>query len=313
MKNIILFSPILLLLLISNNNSFGICKTALKGKKAAVHLLQCNYIILKNADKNMDFIDGKDSQSSVFPKYISEINSGMIYFTESKNTNSATVSQQYFFTKYDSTTGTWEKPIDIEMEYSKFIEVNKLMNFQEIFITIDNDIYSVDLSALKFLPKKLNINTEYDETSPVLSPDGNTLYFVSNRPCGFGGKDIWASERSTSGNWLQPYNLGQTINTKDDEESPFLMSDGATFYFSSKGHNSIGGYDVFISTISEDGLWSVPENMGSPVNSVADDYYYITDSYGEMAYYSSGKLNEGRQNIFVIKYNGTNKKEIKTL
>ena len=137
------------------------------------------------------------------------------------------------------------------------------MNFQEIFVTIDDDIYSVDLRKSTFSPHKLNINTKYIECSPSLSPDGNTLYFVSDRPGGFGGKDIWSSERLSNGNWSEPVNLGSKVNTAEDEESPFMMADGATLYFSSKGHNGMGGYDIFSTTQNDDGLWSKPENLGS--------------------------------------------------
>ena len=176
------------------------------------------------------------------------------------------------------------------------------MNLKEIFITIDNDIYSVDLRGISFDPQKLNINTKYIETSPCLSPDGNTLYFASNRPGGLGGKDIWASERLSNGNWSEPVNLGSKINSKEDEESPFLMADGATLYFSSKGHNSYGGYDVFTTTQNDEGLWSAPENLESPVNTTSDDYYFITDSYGANAYYSSDKAQKGNQYIYNVTF-----------
>ena len=241
-----------------------------------------------------------------YPLCISEINSGLIYFTEIKKGNLAT-NREYFFSKYDSTISSWEKPINIEKAYSKFCEVNKWMNFDEIFITIDNDIYRVDLKSKTFSPQELNINTKYIETSPMLSADGSTLYFVSDRKGGYGGKDIWASERLSNNRWSEPYNLGKEINTVDNEESPFLMSDGVTLYFSSKGHNSYGGYDIFVSTQNDEGVWSTPENIGTPVNSTSDDYYYITDFYGNMAYYSSDKLDKDKQDIFFVKYNPLNK------
>jgi hypothetical protein len=251
--------------------------------------------------------------SCEYPLYVSEINSGLIYCTEVKNENNVIVSQEFFFSQFDSTTSLWEKPINIENEYSKFSEVNKTMNFQEIFITIDNDIYRVDLKSNTYSPQKLNINTKNIESSPVLSSDGSTLYFISDRPGGYGGKDIWASERSSNGTWIEPYNLGSNINTSEDEESPYLMSDGVTLYFSSKGHNSYGGYDIFVTTQNDEGLWADPEKLGAPVNSTSDDYYYITDSYGNMAYYSSDKMGTGNQDIYIVRYNSLNKMDFKTL
>jgi ribosomal protein L24E len=248
-----------------------------------------------------------------YPLYVSEINSGLIYCAEVKNGNNVTISQEFFFSQYDSITALWDKPINIEKEYPKFCEVNKTMNFQEIFIAINNDIYRVDLKSNTFSPQKLNINTKNIESSPVLSSDGSTLYFISDRKGGYGGSDIWASERSSNGNWIEPYNLGKYINSSLDEESPYLMSDGATLYFSSKGHNSYGGYDIFFTTQNAEGLWSAAEKLGPPVNSTSDDYYYITDSYGNIAYYSSDKMGEGNQDIYIVKYNSLNRIEFKTL
>ena len=105
------------------------------------------------------------------------------------------MKRDFLFSKYDSIKSTWSKPINLETDYSIFQEINKNMNFMEIFITIDDDIYSVNLRKNSFSPQKLNINTKYVECSPCLSPDGTTLYFVSDRPGGSGGKDIWSSSK----------------------------------------------------------------------------------------------------------------------
>jgi Tol biopolymer transport system component len=172
----------------------------------------------------------------------------------------------------------------------------------EIFITIDDDIYSVNLRKSTFSPQKLNINTKYVECSPCLSPDGTTLYFVSDRPGGSGGKDIWSSERLSNGNWSEPVNLGKKVNTTADEESPYMMADNATLYFSSKGLTSIGGYDIFVSTRNDDGFWSMPESLGAPINTTADDFFYITDTYGKRAFYSSDKTKQGNQDIYFVSF-----------
>ena len=243
-----------------------------------------------------------NSQSSSFPIYVSEINHGLFYYTDHRNSNNELTSRDFLFSKFDNSTSTWSKPINLEKDYAAFQVINKYMNFQEIFVTIDDDIYSVDLKKSTFSPHKLNINTKYVECSPSLSPDGNTLYFVSDRPGGFGGKDIWSSERLSNGNWSEPVNLGSKVNTAEDEESPFMMADGATLYFSSKGHNGIGGFDIFSTTQNDDGLWSKPENLGSPVNTTGDDFYYITDTYGKCAFYSSDKTKQGKENIYCVNY-----------
>jgi hypothetical protein len=239
-------------------------------------------------------------QSSTFPLYLSEINFGLIYYADNKNSNNVLISRDFLFSKFDSTTSTWSSPINLAKDYSIFQEINKNMNFMEIFITIDDDIYSVDLKKSTFSPQKLNINTKYLESSPCLSPDGNTLYFVSDRPGGMGGKDIWSSERLSKGNWSEPVNLGNKVNTAADEESPFMMADGATLNFSSKGHNGMGGFDIFSTTQNDDGFWSNPENLGAPVNTPSDDFFYITDTYGKRAFYSSDKAQQGIQDIYFV-------------
>jgi outer membrane protein OmpA-like peptidoglycan-associated protein/tetratricopeptide (TPR) repeat protein len=140
-------------------------------------------------------------------------------------------------------------------------------------------------------PGKLSseINSKSWETHACLTADGNTLYFTSNREGGFGGRDIYSCEKLASGKWSQPVNLGPKINTEYDEESPFILRDGATMYFSSKGHESMGGFDVFTSTLSEDGYWSAPENIGYPINTTDDDVFYVPTQDEMHAYYSSAK------------------------
>jgi hypothetical protein len=240
--------------------------------------------------------------SSEYPLYISDINSGLIYYVDYKNSNNVAVTREFYFSKLDSVSGEWTTPINIAKEYSKFREENRIMNYDVIFISMDDNIYSVNFADTAFILQSLNINTKNIECSPSLSPDGNTLYFVSDRSGGYGGKDIWASERLSNGKWSTPYNLGKDVNTAKDEESPFIMSDGATLYFSSKGTYSFGGYDIFTTTQNDDGLWSEPENPGAPLNSTSDDYFFITNSDGVSAYYSSDKMEKGNQNIYKVIY-----------
>jgi hypothetical protein len=308
MKNLTVYSSFLVIFLMCHNAS-GINSTnSSVCKKALTHISQPLLNTARMVEVQKLGLEINNLKSCEYPLCVSEINSGLIYFTELKKGNN--INREYFFSKYDSTTLTWETPINIEKEYSKFCEINKIMNFDEIFITINYDIYRVDLKSSTFSPQKLNINTKYIETSPMLSADGSTLYFVSDRPGGYGGKDIWSSERLSNNRWSEPINLGKTINTSDNEESPFLMSDGATLYFSSKGHNSYGGYDIFTSTQNDEGSWSTPENLGTAVNSTSDDYYYITDSYGNMAYYSTDKIDKDKQDIFIVKYEPLNNNKI---
>lgn len=140
-------------------------------------------------------------------------------------------------------------------------------------------------------PKSLgkHINSKYRETSGCLSPDGNTLYFTSDRPGGLGGLDIYMSVKTKKGKWGKPVNMGPKVNTAHDEEAPFMHADGKTLYFSSEGHSSIGGFDIFKVEVN-DKTMSDPENLGFPINSQANDMYFVSnDKSHRVAYFSSDR------------------------
>jgi outer membrane protein OmpA-like peptidoglycan-associated protein/tetratricopeptide (TPR) repeat protein len=134
-----------------------------------------------------------------------------------------------------------------------------------------------------------NVNSEFWESTPSLSPDKKDLYFSSNRNGGFGGKDIWVSHRNDNGSWGAPENLGAKINTPGDESTPFIHADNETLYFNSSG---LPGYsdkpDLFVTRKSADG-WLLPENLGYPVNTIGDEGSLIVSADGKTAYYSSDK------------------------
>lgn len=131
------------------------------------------------------------------------------------------------------------------------------------------------------------VNSEYWESQPAISPDGNTLYFVSNRPGGFGGYDIWKSMLDMDGNWSQPVNLGPEINTPYDEHTPFIHADGKTLYFSSDGWPGFGNKDIFMSRMDDSGKWSTPLNLGFPINTFNEETGLIVSPDGKDAYFSS--------------------------
>ena len=136
-----------------------------------------------------------------------------------------------------------------------------------------------------------NINSTYWDSQPTVSYDGNTLIFSSNRPGGFGGTDLYLSERNPkTKEWGSPKNLGPDINTDKNELTPFLHSDSQTLYFSSKGHNNFGGYDVFYVRGKLDGSWEKPVNIGSPINSGADEVSFFVSLDGKKGYFSSNNL-----------------------
>lgn len=172
------------------------------------------------------------------------------------------------------------------------------------------DIYESKLNGDKWTkPKKLpkTINTQEHESSATFSPDGRTLYFVSDREGGYGGSDIWVSKKNKKGAWGDAVNLGATINTKENEEGVFMQPNGKTLYFSSKGHKTMGGYDIFKSTY-ENGLWSMPENIGYPINTADDDVFFSISASGVHGYYSSIKTEGmGGQDLYLITFLGAEK------
>ena len=180
---------------------------------------------------------------------------------------------------------------------------------QELYIYSDDDgdgnIYVCTLSGdVWSAPKKLNsnINTSAFEPSACVSPDGNDLYFISDRKGGFGGKDIYRSSRKSNGDWGPAVNLGKTVNTPYDEDGPFMHADNTSLYFSSTGHSSMGGYDIFLTTLN-DTSWSEPKNIGYPINTVDDDIYFVRSPNGRHAYYSSIKQNGvGEKDIYMVEY-----------
>ncbi len=157
-------------------------------------------------------------------------------------------------------------------------------------------------------PERLNknINTDGHESSSSYTPDGNTIYFVSDKEGGLGGRDIYTSTKTLKGKWGEAINLGPVINTTEDEEGIFVHPDGKTIYFSSKGHQSMGGYDVFKS-IFNDSLksWSKPENIGYPINTTDEDVFFSVSASGKHAYYSSVRADGfGEKDIYRVTFFG---------
>lgn len=153
-------------------------------------------------------------------------------------------------------------------------------------------------------PKELPepINSKFQETSACYSFDGNTIYFVSDRPGGNGGKDIYKSTKDAKGVWGIAENLGSVINTKDDEDAIFLHPDGKTLYFSSQGHGSMGGFDVFKSTY-EKGKWSTSQNLGYPINTSDDDVCFVLTASGDYGYYTSIKPEgKGKRDVYKVTF-----------
>ena len=165
-------------------------------------------------------------------------------------------------------------------------------------------------------PEKLQgkINTEYWEGSITITADGRTAYFSSERPGGKGGRDIYSAKLQADGSWGNIQNMGDAINTRFDDDAPFIHPSGEFLVFSSEGHNSIGGYDIFRTELVNDSLWGTPVNLGFPLNTPRHDKFYVLTANGKYGYYSSGKLGgEGQLDIYRVEPGITGKKIVLVL
>jgi outer membrane protein OmpA-like peptidoglycan-associated protein len=163
-------------------------------------------------------------------------------------------------------------------------------------------------------PKRLSgkINSKSRETSLCFSSDERTMYFVSsNKKTTLGGLDIFVCKKDYNGKWGDPANIGSMINTASDEVAVSLSANDSTLFFSSNGHNTMGGYDIFRTQLSETGLWSKPENIGYPINTPDDDVFFVLASDGKTAFYSTIRESGiGGKDIYRIIYLGAEKEMI---
>ena len=132
-------------------------------------------------------------------------------------------------------------------------------------------------------------NSEKWESQAAISCDGRTLYFSSIREGGLGGADIWYSKKMLDGNWSPPMNMGPSINTPQDEESPFISNDGRTLFFTSTGHLSLGDQDIFMSFLNEKGVWELPTNLGPEINSPFTERCFFLSADGRTGYFASNR------------------------
>ncbi|MDB5262314.1 MAG: hypothetical protein JWQ14_1595, partial [Adhaeribacter sp.] len=220
--------------------------------------------------------------------------------------------EDVFDTRRPSPTAEWEKPKPVANINSQFHDAaiqlfdndTKLLLYRDqnngdfFFSTLENGTWST--------PKSLgnNINTRDYEGDAYITPDGKFMYYSTSHYAENGDKDIYVSERDANGDWGKPKSMGTLINSADDDDSPYLTRDGKTMYFTSRGHNSMGGYDVFVTKFdSVSRRWSRPENMGYPINTPDDDAYYRLSPDGSYAYLSSYRMGGyGEKDIWTINY-----------
>jgi len=214
--------------------------------------------------------------------------------------------------------GKWQPPVDITGQLNAGEDCSSCSlnsDGTKLFLyktdNFDGNIYSSDYVNGAWTPiVKLNknINTKYYESHAAISADGKKLYFTSNREGGIGGLDIFVSELNASGDWGIPVNLGTKINTPYNEDNPFITADESLLFFSSEGHNSMGGYDIYKSSKIISG-WDTPKNLGFPVNTTDDNKFLQPYNDGMNAFYSM-KTDYKKRDIFYIGLEGPDVNQI---
>ena len=191
--------------------------------------------------------------------------------------------------------GEWQDPVEINSQLKCGDDCSSCsLNFDGTMLYLyktdnfDGNIYSSEYVNGSWTPvRKLNrnINTKFYESHASVSPDGKKLYFTSNRDGGSGGLDIYLSELDATGDWGVPVNLGTSVNTIYNEDTPFVTINDSLLYFSSEGHSGMGGYDIYRSR-GNGAVWSMPENLGFPVNSTDDDRFFLPFNNDQNGFYS---------------------------
>ena len=190
---------------------------------------------------------------------------------------------------------SWATPADITFEAGMGTDCHTTSlnsDGTELYL-FKNDNYDGNIYVTRFVNGQWskverlnkNVNTRFYESHAAISSDGKKLYFTSNREGGLGELDLWVSERDETGDWGIPSNLGNVVNTPYNEETPFISGDGNTLTFSSEGHGSMGGYDIFLSKLSS-GQWTSPVNIGYPLSTTDDNIAFQPFSNGDYGFYA---------------------------
>jgi tetratricopeptide (TPR) repeat protein len=214
-----------------------------------------------------------------------------------------------FYSKMDE-NGKWSAPINIIPNLgvdNKCYPTSISYDGKEIYF-YRNDDFGGDIYVSNFannawspiVKLNKNINTKYWESHAFITNDGKSLYFTSNRVGGYGGLDIYKSDRDAKGEWGVAVNLGNTINTPYNEDTPFLSPEGV-LYFSSQGHVTIGGFDIFYSKLIG-GNWSKPQNIGYPINTTEDDLFFFPLSNNKALMSLIRPEGKGQHDIYKLEY-----------
>ena len=272
---------------------------------------------------NVQITNMGDSINSEYPDYSPVLSSDertMIYTTRRPtSTGGEKTPDGTFFedivVSYKDDKGKWTKPVALSSNVNTNgheASVNLSPDGQTLIVFRDDggngNIYFSTWDGKTWTSLQefgSDINTKAWESHACISNDGNIIYFVSDRPGGFGGRDIYRCVKLPNGKWSKALNVGPVINTEYDEDGAFMHPDGKTFFFSSKGHKTMGGFDLMFSILDEDGKFTEPFNLWHPINTPDDDVFYSTSPDGKRAYYSSAKEGGmGEKDIYMISIPG---------
>ncbi len=257
--------------------------------------------------------------NSAFDDYAAVTDAGetMLIFTSRRGGGTGNLKsddEEYFEDIYMSekdSKGKWGEPDNMGATInteSHDASISLSADGQQLFIYRDDfgdgNIYLSKMTDGNWSEAELlgsDINSSAWETHAAVSPDGELLFFTSNRAGGKGGLDIYVCKKLPNGEWALAQRLSETVNTEYDEDAPFMHPDGKTLFFSSRGHNSIGGFDIFFSVFQDDGKWSQPKNIGYPTNTADDEVFFVVSPDGKRAYYSSSRdSGYGEKDIYLI-------------
>lgn len=295
-------------------------KATVKGNQSSSnevdHALEVasNALSMMSSPKDVNVINFGAVVNSKYTEYnpvVSTDESVMAFTALRPNTGKTRSGDKFVEEIYISynTSGTWSQPEPIEITSDYNVgTAGMTADGQQMIIFIGGaggggNLYTIDKSGKEWSkPATLGsrINSRSLETTASLTPDKKTLYFSSSRPGGYGGLDIYKTVKNDAGEWEAPVNLGPEVNTKYDEDAPFIHPDQWTLFFTSDGHNTMGGRDIFVTRLFND-EWTTPENMGYPINTTANDNYFTLTADGRKGYFSSDrKGGQGGQDIYAI-------------
>ncbi|MEE4198194.1 MAG: OmpA family protein [Bacteroidales bacterium] len=253
----------------------------------------------------------------------------LLYFTSRRETEKSDrldIDNKYIENVFVSEQAgeLWKKPKLLENKLESKNNESVLLfsnDGNEIYLyngkTDGGEILVSELNKGKWRsPKSLKgkISSKQKETTVALSPDEMEMIFVSNREGTIGGMDLFYSKLDEKGKWSEPVNLGAAINTPYDEEAVFWHPQEDKVYFSSKGHNSMGGFDIFVMVRDAEKMWSDPENLGYPINTPNDDLFFKMDKNNKQAYYSAVRENgNGGLDLYKIIFLGEEKELMGTM